>query len=175
MPPIPSRCRRELDMNDFPTLKIARIGCGAGRKPTAQLAAGRPDRFSIVAGADPLPERVEKVRRISGRPDFRGFASAEALLAAGHIADVMIVATQDNDHFTHCRGALACGYDVLLEKPIATRLDQVLEIERLAAGGGTARDGLLRAAIRGILPQGQGDHRLGRPRRDRVASRPTRV
>ncbi len=89
-----------------------------------------------MAGADPLPERVEKVRRISGRPDFRGFASAEALLAAGHIADVMIVATQDNDHFTHCRGALACGYDVLLEKPIATRPDQVLEIERLALGAG---------------------------------------
>ena len=44
----------------------------------------------------------------------------------------MIVATQDNFHFDPCQGALRLGYDVLLEKPIATRLEQVLETERLA-------------------------------------------
>jgi predicted dehydrogenase len=114
-------------------LTLACIGCGARAQTYTQLAARRPDRFQIVAGADPVAERVEKVRRISGRPDFRGFPDAEALLAAGKLADVMIVATQDNFHHAHCRGALECGYDVLLEKPIATRLDQVLEIERLAA------------------------------------------
>ncbi len=84
------------------------------------LAARRPDRFQIVAGADPVAVRVEKVRRIAGSADFRGFAGADALLAAGKIADVMIVATQDNDHYRHCCGALQAGYDVLLEKPIAT-------------------------------------------------------
>jgi predicted dehydrogenase len=113
-------------------LKLACIGCGARAQTYATLAMRRPDRFEIVAGADPVPARVEKLRQISGRPDFRGFGSAEALLAAGKLADVMIVATQDNDHFAHCTGALQLGYDVLLEKPIATRVDQVLAIERLA-------------------------------------------
>jgi predicted dehydrogenase len=69
---------------------------------------------------------------LSGQPDFRGFSSAEELLAAGKLADVMIIATQDNFHYAHCRGTLALGYDILLEKPIATRVEQVLEIERLA-------------------------------------------
>jgi predicted dehydrogenase len=79
-----------------------------------------------------VPERVEKIRRISGESGFRGFARAEELLAAGRLADVAVVATQDHFHYEHCRGALGLGYNVLLEKPIATRLDQALEIGRLA-------------------------------------------
>ena len=113
-------------------LKLACIGCGARAQTYTQLAARQPGRFQIVAGADPVPERVEKIRRTSANPAFRGYSSAEAILAAGKLADVMIVATQDNFHFEHCQGALRLGYDVLLEKPIATHVSQVREIERLA-------------------------------------------
>src|SRR5208337_1956913 len=109
-------------------LKLACIGCGARAQTYATLAARLPNRFEVVAGADPVPERVEKLRAISGRADFRGFPNAEALLAAGKLADVVIVATQDNDHYRCCTGALRAGYHVLLEKPISTRLEQVLEI-----------------------------------------------
>ena len=119
-------------MTNSRPLKLACLGCGARAQTYTALAARRPDQFQIVAGADPVPERVEKIRRISSHPDFRGFASAEALLAAGKIADVMIVATQDNSHYENCQGALRLGYDVLLEKPISTTVEQVLEIERLA-------------------------------------------
>jgi predicted dehydrogenase len=113
-------------------LRLACIGCGARAQTYVSLAARQPDRYQIVAGADPVADRVEKVRRLSGNPNFRGFPSADALLAAGRLADVMIVATQDHFHFEHCRGALQAGYDVLVEKPIATRVEQVLEIARLA-------------------------------------------
>lgn len=119
-------------MSPAKPLKLACIGCGARAQTYTQLAASRPDRYQIVAGADPVPGRVDKIRRISGLVEFRGFTSAEALLAAGKVADVMIVATQDNFHFEHCRGSLRLGYDVLLEKPISTTAAQVLEIERLA-------------------------------------------
>ena len=114
------------------TIRLACIGCGARAQTYTQLAARHPDRFQIVAAADPVPERVEKIRRTSGNPAFQGFPGAEAILSAGKLADVMIVATQDNVHFDHCQGALRLGYDVLLEKPIATRLEQVLETERMA-------------------------------------------
>lgn len=113
-------------------LKLACIGCGARGQTYTQLAARQPDRFAVVAGADPVPERVEKLRRLSGWPDFRGFPDASALLSAGKLADVVIVATPDNFHFEHCQAALRAGYDVLLEKPIATGADQVLAIQRLA-------------------------------------------
>jgi len=113
-------------------LRLACIGCGSRAQTYTGLAARHPDRFQVVAGADPVPDRVEKVRRLSGNPNFRGFDGAEALLSTGKLAEVMIVGTQDNFHYEHCRGALLAGYDVLLEKPIATRVEQVLEIERLA-------------------------------------------
>lgn len=113
-------------------LALVCIGCGARAQTYAQLAARRPDRFTIAAGADPVAARVEKIRRIAANGGFRGFASAEELLAAGTLGDVAIVATQDNFHDEHCRGALARGYHVLLEKPIATRVDQVLAIRALA-------------------------------------------
>jgi len=123
----------EVTMKTNRPLRLACIGCGARAQTYTQLAAGNPNRFQIVAGADPVPERVEKIRRTSANPAFRGFPSAEAILAAGRIADVMIVATQDNSHFEHCQGALQLGYNVLLEKPIATRAAQVLAVERLAS------------------------------------------
>ena len=77
-----------------------------------------------------LPDRGR--RRFSGNFEFQAFNNAEELLSAGKLADVMIVATQDNSHFEHCKGALRQNYDVLLEKPIATCVEQVLEIQRLA-------------------------------------------
>lgn len=123
-------------MTPTPPLTLACIGCGARAQTYTQLARRHPRQFQIVAGADPVPDRVEKIRRISENPTFRGFPSADAILGAGKIADIMIVATQDNDHFEHCRGALQLGYDVLLEKPISTRAAQVLEIERLARAAG---------------------------------------
>ena len=43
-------------------LKLACIGCGARAQNYATLAMRRPDRFEIVAGADPVPQRVEKIR-----------------------------------------------------------------------------------------------------------------
>lgn len=123
-------------MTKPPPLRLACIGCGARAQTYTQLAARRPDRFRIVAGADPISERVAKIRAIAANPDFRGFPSADALLAAGKLADVILIATQDNYHYEPCRRALDLDYDVLIEKPIATRVDQVLDIERLALKAG---------------------------------------
>lgn len=113
-------------------LRIACIGCGSRAQTYTALAALQPELFRIVAGADPVSGRVEKIRRISGRDDFRAFTCGEELLAAGTLADVMIIATQDNDHYRYCLPAIRAGYHILLEKPIAVRVEEVLEIERLA-------------------------------------------
>lgn len=113
-------------------LRVAVIGCGTRGQIYAGLAARQPGRFAIVAGADPVLERRERIAEVSGDPCFRRFTSAEALFAEERLADVAIVATQDADHFRSCTAALRRGYDVLLEKPIATEPREVLEIERLA-------------------------------------------
>ena len=113
-------------------LTLAVLGCGARGRTYAALAARRPDRYQIVAAADHNPPRIEAIRRLAGNSNLQVFPDANALLAAGKLADVAIIATQDNSHFAACRQALELGYDVLLEKPIAANAAQVLEIERLA-------------------------------------------
>lgn len=123
-------------MNPTHPLRIAFLGCGARGFTYAQLMARQPERFQIVAAADPQSERVERIRQLADPATFRAFSRGADLLAAGRLADVLVIATQDHDHFAPCRAALQLGYHVLLEKPIAVQPAQVLEIERLAAQTG---------------------------------------
>jgi predicted dehydrogenase len=65
-------------------------------------------------------------------PKIRSFASADEFFAAGRIADVLIIATQDSHHFEHAMSALDLGYDILLEKPAAESRERCEEIDRRA-------------------------------------------
>lgn len=116
-------------------LKIACAGCGSRGRTYLTLAA-ELGQFHIVAGADPVQERVEYVKRISGNPDFKTFSSAMDLLEEEKMADVLLVSTQDEDHARTCIAALSKGYDILVEKPIATNIEDVMAIEKLASSLG---------------------------------------
>lgn len=113
-------------------LTLAGIGCGGRTLTYLTLASKRPDLYHIVGAADPRPERLEKARRIADHADFVGFPSDTEFFARGRLADVLIIGTQDAYHYEPCRKALELGYDVLLEKPIATNLRQVLALDELA-------------------------------------------
>lgn len=109
-------------------LTLAGIGCGHRTCTYCGLAAARPQRYRVVAGADPNPVRVEHLRALARNPEYRGFADAEALFAAGRIADVAVIGTQDGYHVEPAIRAMELGYDVLLEKPIAPDPRQVLQV-----------------------------------------------
>jgi len=47
-------------------------------------------------------------------------------------ADALIIASMDADHYAQAMRALDLGYDILLEKPIATTLEECLAVERKA-------------------------------------------
>lgn len=113
-------------------LKIAAIGCGNRVRKYTSLASQRPDRYEIVAAADPNEVRLNVVKNVSNNPGFRRFASDKELLAEEKLADVLIIGTQDNYHYAPCKAALLKGYDVLLEKPIAPRVEEILELQELA-------------------------------------------
>jgi predicted dehydrogenase len=92
-----------------------------------------PEHYEVVGAADPLAHRVAKVKELSRNPAFRSFDSDKAILSEQKLADVMIIGTQDAYHVPPCIAAMEKGYDILLEKPIATRLDEVLRLEKTAA------------------------------------------
>lgn len=115
----------------FP-LSIAAIGCGSRTQTYFRLAGQQPGRYRVVAGADPLAHRVSRAAELSGNPEFRSFASADAILAEPCMADLMVIGTQDATHREFSIRAMEKGYDLLLEKPIATSLEDVLAIEEAA-------------------------------------------
>lgn len=122
-------------MTDHHRLTLAGIGCGSRTRTYMQLAMEQPERYKIVAAADPVIERTEAVKSYapeSEQQDILTFPSADALLSHGKLADVAIIGTQDDLHFEPCSKALQHGYDVLLEKPIAKTLRESLYLRDLA-------------------------------------------
>ena len=114
-------------------LTLAAVGCGSRVQVYSALAAAMPEHYRVVAAADPVPDRLERVRRLSRNPHLRTFANDRELFAAGKLADVLMIATQDPLHVGPCIAAMELGYDVLLEKPIATNFRDVLRLETAAA------------------------------------------
>jgi predicted dehydrogenase len=89
----------------------------------------------IAAVAEPDPIRRGRMADAHDLDDSRCFGSWEDLIAAGPLGDAAIVATQDQMHVEPAVAAMAAGYDVLLEKPMAHTLEGcvrlVQESERL--------------------------------------------
>ena len=129
----PEPTRVFIDPNPtMPSLQIAILGCGSRGRTYAGIAASFGDRYRITAAADPVEQRRDAVANLFPSDGIRTFSSAEELFAAGRLADVLIIATQDADHFAHASAALHAGYDILLEKPAAEALDRCEALDALA-------------------------------------------
>ncbi|MBO7392579.1 MAG: Gfo/Idh/MocA family oxidoreductase [Abditibacteriota bacterium] len=79
-----------------------------------------PEKFEVVAVAEPIDNRREYVREKHNIPEDRCFTHWKDLLALGKIADAAVITTMDRDHTAPALIAADLGYDMLLEKPIAS-------------------------------------------------------
>jgi predicted dehydrogenase len=95
--------------------RIAVAGAGGRGSTYAALAAGSAE---IVAVAEP---RAHHRRAFTERhASVAVHENWQDMLAAGRVADAVIIATQDADHVAAATAFAAAGYDILLEKPMAT-------------------------------------------------------
>ena len=113
-------------------LKIAVLGCGSRGRTYCGMIATFGESYCLTAAADHIAARREAVTSLYPAGLIRSFDSAESFFASGKLADVLIIATQDSQHFDHAMRALELGYDLLLEKPAAKALEQCEEIDRRA-------------------------------------------
>ena len=115
--------------HDGAPISIVALGCGSRTKIYASLMATLGAQFSIVAVSDPEPKRRLAIKEICGDASILEFDSAEALLHETQLADLAIIATTDDQHCAQSIAAMRRGYDLLLEKPIATKAEDVAKVE----------------------------------------------
>lgn len=100
-------------------MKVAVIGMGArGRNYSGILTEGF--QVPVVAVCDISEESLQYAAEKLGTPKDMLFTDENEFFAKGKLADVCIVSTQDIQHKEHAIKALETGYDLILEKPIAT-------------------------------------------------------
>jgi len=110
------------------------IGAGQrGANDYAPFALSYPDQLRFVAVAEPLAERRARFALQHHIPLDNQFENWETLLANPQMARAALICTQDQMHVEPALAALRAGYDVLLEKPVATTREGCRQVVSAAA------------------------------------------
>jgi len=113
------------------------VGAGdRGYDVMGRRALAHPDDLRFVAVAEPIPARLARFASAHAIPPERQYTGWKPMLAKGQMADAMVCATLDDQHVGPTLAALAAGYDVLLEKPMATTLADCVRVVRAAEKAG---------------------------------------
>jgi predicted dehydrogenase len=121
----------------MPPLEAIVVGAGLrGRFVYGAWARANPERLRIVAVAEPDAERRAAMAREHDLPAERVHADWRPLLSGPRLADAAIVATGDTEHVEPALAALARGYHLLLEKPIAPEPADCLRVVEAAERAG---------------------------------------
>jgi predicted dehydrogenase len=118
---------------------IEAILVGAGDRGHAvfgKWALEHVDDLRFVAVAEPNLARLARFAKAHSIPPERQYTSWEPMLAEGQIADAMVCTTLDDQHVGPTLAALGAGYDVLLEKPMATTLADCVTLVQAAERAG---------------------------------------
>ena len=113
-------------------IDVILIGAGERGRTYTDTMLDMPEKFNVVAVAEPIDNRREDIKKKHNIPDNRCFRHYDELLGLGKIADAAIVSTMDRDHFDPAIKAVKLGYNLLLEKPIAPTAKECVELTRAA-------------------------------------------
>jgi myo-inositol 2-dehydrogenase / D-chiro-inositol 1-dehydrogenase len=111
------------------------IGCGSmGREHIDNLHA--MGGCSVTALADPHQPSLDASLAVFdslGRDKPQAFLDHRNLLGSG-LCDAVVIASPNHTHITMMRDALTTDLHILVEKPLVTRMDDGIEMLRLAEG-----------------------------------------
>lgn len=113
-------------------LKVILIGAGGRGTTYTNIMGERPEKYEVVAVAEPIEDRREYAKNKHSIPDDMCFTSWEPLLEMDKIADIAVIATMDRMHYEPSLKAIEKGYNLLLEKPAAPTPEECFGIARAA-------------------------------------------
>jgi predicted dehydrogenase len=110
-------------------VKAILIGAGQrGAEAYAPYALQHPDELQFVAVAEPNLNRRTRFANQHNIPQENCFDHWETCFQANLAADCVLVCTQDNQHTDPAIMAMQHGFHVLLEKPMATSLEECRQL-----------------------------------------------
>ena len=108
-------------------MKLALIGAGQRGMIYSEYACFAKG-IEIVAVAEPDEKRRQIAAEKFSINEERQYKNADEFFQAGKLCDAVIISTMDKDHYQQAMRALACGYDILLEKPISPEPRECIRI-----------------------------------------------
>ena len=117
-------------------LTFAVAGAGSRGTMFADWVRDNVRPGAVVAVADPQPDRRRRLAEDHHIPEEMLFESWQQMLVGRKLADVLINATMDRDHVGSACAAMRLGYDMLMEKPLASRLEDAVQIDAVRAQTG---------------------------------------
>ncbi|HEY8422884.1 MAG TPA: Gfo/Idh/MocA family oxidoreductase [Thermoclostridium sp.] len=112
--------------------KLALIGAGSRGTAYANYTVKNPDKFEIVAVAEPHDVRRNSAKTRYNIPDEMCFKDYNEFFKMPKCADVVMICTLDDLHYDPAMKAIDKGYDILLEKPIAPTPEECIAITKAA-------------------------------------------
>ncbi|MGH7475572.1 MAG: Gfo/Idh/MocA family protein [Longimicrobiales bacterium] len=110
-------------------IRVVIVGAGArGNRVFAALMAREDVGFETVGVVEPHPARRAAFCERYGIAESQSFVTLEEFLEAPRFGDIVFICTPDVTHYAHARAVSEKGYDILLEKPIATSLPDCLAL-----------------------------------------------
>jgi predicted dehydrogenase len=118
-------------------VELVMVGAGnRGYLAYGAFAKRNPGEAKFVAVVEPDDARRARFAEAHDIPAGRQFRSWEEIASRPPLAPAVINATLEKNHRASTLGLLAAGYEVLLEKPIATTPRECIEIATAAESRG---------------------------------------
>ena len=114
--------------------KIQAVVLGYGNRGASysDYSVKYPDELEIVAVADPIENRREYAAHLHGISQDKVYSDWREIAKQPKMADFAIIATQDHMHLEPALAMIEKGYDLLLEKPMATTPAECKQITEAA-------------------------------------------
>ena len=114
-------------------ISVAVIGAGVrGMNAYAPYLLENPTLGQVVAVAEPNEEKINNFKNRYNIKEENTFYSYNDLLSKDKLADALIIATSDEQHYEPAQMALKKGYHILLENPMSNKLEEVIKLGELA-------------------------------------------
>lgn len=109
-------------------IRIAILGFGQRGYIYANIIKSHPDEMELAAVCEINPVKKPFIMQMFDIKEEDYYTDYKEMFKKGKIADILVIATMDRDHYEQALTALELGYDLLLEKPIAVEIDHCLAI-----------------------------------------------